>query len=83
MGSLAFGFNLSVINGPLEQMALDLGIAGNKAMMGLVGGGGLGVGGDNVQLNPVQHKALTLYNVQLCRWTFINGSPKTAARHHH
>ncbi|EFJ48518.1 hypothetical protein VOLCADRAFT_104700 [Volvox carteri f. nagariensis] len=35
-GSFAFGFNLSVINGPLETIAGDLGIAGNKALMGLV-----------------------------------------------
>ncbi|GIL92461.1 hypothetical protein Vretifemale_19933 [Volvox reticuliferus] len=35
-GSFAFGFNLSVINGPLETIAADLGIAGNKALMGLI-----------------------------------------------
>ncbi|GLC50831.1 hypothetical protein PLESTB_000436800 [Pleodorina starrii] len=35
-GSFAFGFNLSVINGPLETIASDLGIAGDKALMGLV-----------------------------------------------
>lgn len=38
-GSFAFGFNLSIINGPLETIATELGIAGNKALMGLVGGG--------------------------------------------
>ncbi|KAG2436948.1 hypothetical protein HXX76_006464 [Chlamydomonas incerta] len=35
-GSFAFGFNLSIINGPLETIAAELGIAGNKALMGLV-----------------------------------------------
>ncbi|KAG2498051.1 hypothetical protein HYH03_003812 [Edaphochlamys debaryana] len=36
MGAFAFGFNLSVINGPLEAIARELGVAGNQAMMGLV-----------------------------------------------
>ncbi|KXZ57026.1 hypothetical protein GPECTOR_1g927 [Gonium pectorale] len=35
-GSLAFGYNLSVINGPLETIARDLGIAGNTALQGLI-----------------------------------------------
>ncbi|GFR40716.1 hypothetical protein Agub_g1323 [Astrephomene gubernaculifera] len=35
-GSFAFGFNLGVINGPLEAIARELGFAGNQALMGAV-----------------------------------------------
>ncbi len=36
-GSLAFGFHLGVVNGPLEAISKDVGIAGNAALEGLVG----------------------------------------------
>lgn len=36
MGALAFGYHLAVVNGPLAQIAADLGFAGNKALEGLV-----------------------------------------------
>lgn len=36
MGALAFGYHLAVVNGPLTQIAFDLGFAGNKSMEGLV-----------------------------------------------
>lgn len=36
MGAFAFGYHLGVVNGPLEQIAKDIGIAGNKALIGLV-----------------------------------------------
>eukprot|EP00878_Enallax_costatus_P025336 GHUV01027104.1.p1 GENE.GHUV01027104.1~~GHUV01027104.1.p1 ORF type:complete len:476 (+),score=121.17 GHUV01027104.1:193-1620(+) len=47
MGAFAFGYHLGVVNGPLEQIAKDIGIAGNKALIGLVvsstlGGAALG-----------------------------------------
>eukprot|EP00879_Flechtneria_rotunda_P004066 GHRR01004311.1.p1 GENE.GHRR01004311.1~~GHRR01004311.1.p1 ORF type:complete len:567 (+),score=130.75 GHRR01004311.1:244-1944(+) len=36
MGAFAFGYHLGVVNGPLEVIAQELGIAGNKALAGLV-----------------------------------------------
>ena len=36
-GSLAFGYHLAVVNGPLEAISADLGIAGDAALQGLVG----------------------------------------------
>jgi hypothetical protein len=35
-GAFAFGYHLGVVNGPLEQIAKELGFAGNKALQGLV-----------------------------------------------
>lgn len=35
-GAFAFGYNLGVVNGPLEAIAGDLGFLGNKGMEGLV-----------------------------------------------
>jgi len=35
-GAFAFGYHLGVVNGPLEAIAKDLGIAGDKALQGLV-----------------------------------------------
>lgn len=36
MGAFAFGYHLGVVNGPLEQIAKELGFAGNQALSGLV-----------------------------------------------
>lgn len=35
-GAFAFGYHLGVVNGPLETICRDLGVAGNKALEGLV-----------------------------------------------
>jgi sugar porter (SP) family MFS transporter len=35
-GAFAFGFHLGVINGPLEALSRDLGVAGNATLQGLV-----------------------------------------------
>lgn len=35
-GAFAFGYHLAIVNGPLEQIALDLGFAGNTALQGAV-----------------------------------------------
>jgi len=34
---MAFGYHLGVVNGPLEAISADLGLAGDAAMQGLVG----------------------------------------------
>jgi sugar porter (SP) family MFS transporter len=36
MGAFAFGYHLGVVNGPLEQIAQELGFAGDQALSGLV-----------------------------------------------
>lgn len=36
-GATAFGYHLGVVNGPLEAISADLGVAGDAAMQGLVG----------------------------------------------
>lgn len=38
MGAFSFGYALSVVNGPLDAIALDLGFAGDAALQGLVCG---------------------------------------------
>lgn len=35
-GSMAFGYHLGVVNGPLEAIAKDLGIAGNATLQGMI-----------------------------------------------
>jgi hypothetical protein len=35
-GAVAFGYHLGIVNGPLEAIAMDLGIAGDKGLQGLV-----------------------------------------------
>ena len=37
MGALCFGYHLGVVNGPLEELALQLGFGGNAFLQGLVG----------------------------------------------
>lgn len=37
IGSILFGYHLGVVNGPLEAIAADLGIAGNAVLQGSVG----------------------------------------------
>ena len=36
MGAFAFGYHLGILNGPLAEMALQLGFAGNPQLAGLV-----------------------------------------------
>ena len=36
MGSLLFGIHVAIVNGPLTQIALDLGFAGSTSLKGLV-----------------------------------------------
>lgn len=36
MGALLFGFHLGIVNGPLMQIATDLGFADNVGLQGLV-----------------------------------------------
>lgn len=39
MGAFSFGYALSVVNGPLDAIALDLGFAGDAALQGMVRSG--------------------------------------------
>ena len=38
MGAFAFGYHLGILNGPLAEMAVQLGFAGNPQLAGLVRG---------------------------------------------